>query len=140
MVGRTNAGGGGGKLNVVTGSFTANSGNVNSFSVSGISFEPKFLIIKNTNPYAARYGSVNLYTAYSFVNNIGVCAPYNGSGSHRGPIDNFTMAISKNGGTLKITINTNGLGYLDYYFANYYTDSDGDIHEGTGTYTYYLYG
>ena len=48
MIGRTNAGGGGGgEPKVVTGSFTANSGNVNSFSVSGISFEPKFLIIKN---------------------------------------------------------------------------------------------
>ena len=139
MVGRTNAGGGG-EPKVVTGSFTANSGNVNSFSVSGISFEPKFLIIKNTNPYAARYGSVNLYTAYSFVNNIGVCTPYNGSGYYRSPTDNFTMAISKNGGTLTITINPNGSGYLDYYFANYYTDSDGNNHEGTGTYTYYLYG
>lgn len=139
MVGRTNAGGGG-EPKVVTGSFTANSGNVNSFSVSGISFEPKFLIIKNTNPYAARYGSVNLYTAYSFVNNIGVCTPHNGSGYHRSPTDKFTMTTSKNGETLAITINPNISDYLDYYFANNYTDSDGNNHEGTGTYTYYLYG
>lgn len=139
MVGRTNAVGGG-EPKVVTGSFTANSGNVNSFSVSGISFEPKFLIIKNTNAYAARYGSVNLYTAYSFVNNIGVCTPYNGSGYYSSPTDKFTMTTSKNGETLAITINPNISDYRDYYFANNYTDSDGNNHEGTGTYTYYLYG
>ena len=139
MIGRTNAGGGS-KPKVITGSFTANSGNVNSFSVSGISFEPKFLIIKNTNSYAASYGSVNLYTAYSFVNNIGVCTPYNGSSYYRSPTDKFTMTASKNGEILVITITPNISDYRDYYFSNYYTDSDGAVHEGTGTYTYYLYG
>ena len=140
MIGRTNAGGGGGKINAVTGSFTANSGNINSFSVSGINFEPKFLIIKNTNPYANSYGSVNLYTAYSFVNNIGVCTPYNGSSYYNIPTDKFTMTTSKTGEILVITINPNVSGYRDYYFSNNYTDSDGGTHEGTGTYTYYLYG
>ena len=131
MVGRTNAGGGGGQK-YLTGSFTSTSGtSQKSFTVAGLDFEPKLLIIRRTSYVNVKNTPDLVCIAFKDFEhdicagvNTSIETAYNtGSSAH---ISNFTIALSKSGDVTTVTLNQllSGDSFEDAY----------------GTYSYYFYG
>ena len=131
MVGRTNAGGGGGQK-YLTGSFTSTSGtSQKSFTVAGLDFEPKLLIIRRTSYVNVRNTPDLVCIAFKDFEhdicagvNTSIETAYNtGSSAH---ISNFTIALSKSGDVTTVTLNQ--------------LLSGGSNEDGYGNYNYYFYG
>ena len=131
MVGRTNAGGGGGQK-YLTGSFTSTSGtSQKSFTVAGLDFEPKLLIIRRTSYVNVRNTPDLVCIAFKDFEhdicagvNTSIKTAYNtGSSAH---ISNFTIALSKSGDVTTVTLNQ--------------LLSGGSNEDGYGNYNYYFYG
>lgn len=125
MIGRTNAGGGGGAQKYMAGSFTSvKTTYQKTFTVAGLDFEPKLLIIRR-----ARYVNVSnnptiVDMAFKdFERNI--CAGVSTS-LYSVYHTSFTITLSKSGDITTVTLNENFSGdtYEDAY----------------GTYDYYFYG
>lgn len=137
MVGRTNAGGGGGQK-YLTGSFTSTSGtSQKSFTVAGLDFEPKLLIIQRTNYVNVSNSCEILFNAWKdFEHGIcdGVVTSQSSSGTYgSGKATHYlqtykTIDLSKSGNITTITLSSqlklSGSGSEDAY----------------GTYNYYFYG
>ena len=125
MIGRTNAGGGGAQK-YLTGSFTSTSGtSQKSFTVAGLDFEPKLLIIRRTSYVNVKNTPDIVCIAFKdFERDI--CAGVNTSSSTAYHPSNFTITLSKSGDTTTVTLNQqlSGDSYEDAY----------------GTYNYYFYG
>ena len=125
MVGRTNAGGGGGGK-YLAGTFTSTSGtSQKSFTVAGLDFEPKLLIIRRTSYVNVKNTPQIVCMAFKdFEHDI--CAGVNTSSSTAYHPSNFTITLSKSGDTTTVTLNQqlSGDSYEDAY----------------GTYNYYFYG
>ena len=125
MVGRTNAGGGGGQK-YLTGSFTSTSGtSQKSFTVAGLDFEPKLLIIRRTSYVNVKNTPQIVCMAFKdFEHDI--CAGVNTSSSTAYHPSNFTITLSKSGDTTTVTLNQllSGDSFEDAY----------------GNYNYYFYG
>lgn len=132
MIGRTNAGGGG-KLKVITGTFKTTGGNSNSFNVSGLSAVPKFVIVRKTGGYTSQYGHVFNGGAWGFINNV--CYTGFAIDEESTIISVCTMSAQVNENVLTLTLNAP----QNYWFAVYYTDSDGDRIQGYGTFQYYVF-
>ena len=131
MVGRTNAGGGGGQK-YLTGSFTSTSGtSQKSFTVAGLDFEPKLLIISRSSYVNVTNNPTIVCIAFKdFERNIcaGVNTSVNGvysTGSSEHP-SSFTIALSKSGDVTTVSLNQPLSG-----------DSSEDAY---GNYNYYFYG
>ena len=131
MVGRTNAGGGGGQK-YLTGSFTSTSGtSQKSFTVAGLDFEPKLLIIRRTSYVNVKNTPDLVCIAFKDFEhdicagvNTSIETAYNtGSSAH---ISNFTIALSKSGDVTTVTLNQ--------------LLSGGSNEDGYGNYNYYSYG
>ena len=131
MIGRTNAGGGGGQK-YLTGSFTSTSGtSQKSFTVAGLDFEPKLLIIRRTSYVNVRNTPDLVCIAFKDFEhdicagvNTSIETAYNtGSSAH---ISNFTIALSKSGDVTTVTLNQ--------------LLSGGSNEDGYGNYNYYFYG
>ena len=125
MVGRTNAGGGGGQK-YLTGSFTSTSGTSQKFfTVAGLDFEPKLLIIRRTSYVNVKNTPDIVCIAFKdFEHDI--CAGVNTSSSTAYHPSNFTITLSKSGDTTTVTLNQllSGDSFEDAY----------------GNYNYYFYG
>ena len=130
MVGRTNAGGGGGKY--LAGTFTSTSGsNQRTFTVAGLDFEPKLLIIRRTSYVNVKNTPDLVCIAFKDFEhdicagvNTSIETAYNtGSSAH---ISNFTIALSKSGDVTTVTLNQ--------------LLSGGSNEDGYGNYNYYFYG
>ena len=131
MVGRTNAGGGGGGK-YLAGTFTSTSGtSQKSFTVAGLDFEPKLLIIRRTSYVNVRNTPDLVCIAFKDFEhdicagvNTSIETAYNtGSSAH---ISNFTIALSKSGDVTTVTLNQ--------------LLSGGSNEDGYGNYNYYFYG
>ena len=126
MVGRTNAGGGGGAQKYLAGSFTSvKTTNQKTFTVAGLDFEPKLLIIRRTSYVNVKNTPDIVCMAFKdFEHDI--CAGVNTSSSTAYHPSNFTITLSKSGDTTTVTLNQqlSGDSYEDAY----------------GTYNYYFYG
>ena len=131
MVGRTNAGGGGGQK-YITGSFTSTSGtSQKSFTVAGLDFEPRLLIIRRTSYVNVKNTPDLVCIAFKDFEhdicagvNTSIETAYNtGSSAH---ISNFTIALSKSGNVTTVTLNQ--------------LLSGGSNEDGYGNYNYYFYG
>ena len=131
MVGRTNAGGGGGGK-CLAGTFTSTSGtSQKSFTVAGLDFEPKLLIIRRTSYVNVRNTPDLVCIAFKDFEhdicagvNTSIETAYNtGSSAH---ISNFTIALSKSGDVTTVTLNQ--------------LLSGGSNEDGYGNYNYYFYG
>ena len=125
MIGLTNAGCGGGHK-YLTGSFTSTSGtSQKSFTVAGLDFEPKLLIIRRTSYVNVKNTPQIVCMAFKdFEHDI--CAGVNTSSSTAYHPSNFTITLSKSGDTTTVTLNQQLSG-----------DSFEDAY---GTYSYYFYG
>ena len=137
MVGRTNAGGGGGQK-YLTGSFTSTSGtSQKSFTVAGLDFEPKLLIIQRTNYVNVRNSGEILFNAWKdFEHGIcdGVVTSQSSSGTYgSGTSTHYlqtykTIDLSKSGSITTVTLSSQ-------------LQLSGDSFEDAyGTYNYYFYG
>ena len=131
MVGRTNAGGGGGQK-YITGSFTSTSGtSQKSFTVAGLDFEPRLVIIRRTSYVNVKNTPDLVCIAFKDFEhdicagvNTSIETAYNtGSSAH---ISNFTIALSKSGNVTTVTLNQ--------------LLSGGSNEDGYGNYNYYFYG
>ena len=131
MVGRTNAGGGGGQK-YLTGSFTSTSGtSQKSFTVAGLDFEPKLLIISRSSYVNVTNNPTIVCIAFKdFERNI--CAGVNTSvnnvysaGSSAHP-SSFTITLSKSGDVTTVSLNQ--------------LLSGGSSEDAYGNYNYYFYG
>lgn len=128
MVGRTNAGGGGGQK-YLTGSFTSTSGtSQKSFTVAGLDFEPKLLIIRRTSYVNVKNTPDIVCIAFKdFERNICACVntaiedAWASSAYHP---SNATITLSKSGDVTTVTLNQplsgdsfeNAYGAYNYYF------------------------
>lgn len=125
MIGRTNAGGGGGAQKYMAGSFTSVPTTYQkTFTVAGLDFEPKLLIISRARYVNVRNNPTIVDMAFKdFERNI--CAGVSTSlySVYHTP---FTITLSKSGDITTVTLNENFSGdeYEDAY----------------GTYDYYFYG
>lgn len=126
IFGMTNVGGGGGQ-NFLHGTFTGNSSyEQKSFSVSGLTFEPKQIFVRRT----ATSGSAGLlFNGYTdFENNVGTITYGAGTNGREAVYDHPVFVKSVNGDTY--TFETTGVGYYGRFSVS-----------GTaGTYSYYIYG
>ena len=137
MVGRTNAGGGGGQK-YLTGSFTSTSGsNQRTFTVAGLDFEPKLLIIQRTNYVNVRNSCEILFNAWKdFEHSIcaGVVTYQSSSGTYGSvnAIDYLQtyklIDLSKSGNITTVTLSSQ----LEL--------SGSSSEDAYGTYSYYFYG
>lgn len=117
MIGRTNAGGGGG-LKHVTGSFTSSTtATQNYFDVVGITFEPKFIAIKrnNVNQTEDRNSNPDIYspiaTLFADVDRgFGFATAWMG-GTQNNAVVSTPVTITKNGSTLRITVQNTQTGF-----------------------------
>lgn len=125
MVGRTNAGSGGG-MKYLEGSFTSvKTTNQKSFTVAGLDFEPKLLIIRRASYVNVTNTPQIVCMAFKdFEHDI--CAGVNTSSSTAYHPSNFTITLSKSGDTTTVTLNQQLSG-----------DSFEDAY---GNYNYYFYG
>lgn len=125
MVGRTNAGGGGGAQKYMAGSFTSvQTTYQKTFTVAGLNFEPKLLIIRRARYVNVRNNPTIVDIAFKdFERNI--CAGVSTS-LYAAYHTSFTITLSKSGDITTVTLNENFSGdeYEDAY----------------GTYDYYFYG
>lgn len=137
MIGRTNAGGGGGQK-YLTGSFTSTSGsNQRTFTVAGLDFEPKLLIIQRTNYVNVRNSGEILFNIWKdFEHGIcdGVVTSQSSSGTYgSGKSTHYlqtykTIDLSKSGNITTVTLGSQ-------------LQLSGDSFEDAyGTYSYYFYG
>ena len=130
MVGRTNAGGGGGQK-YLTGSFTSTSGtSQKSFTVAGLDFEPKLLIIRRTSYVNVKNTPDIVCIAFKdFERDICACVntaiedAWSASAYHP---SSPTITLSKSGDVTTVTLNQplSGDSFEDAY----------------GNYNYYFYG
>lgn len=130
MIGRTNAGGGGGQK-YLTGSFTSTSGtSQKSFTVSGLDFEPKLLIIRRTSYVNVKNTPDIVCIAFKdFERDICACVntaiedALSASAYHP---SSPTITLSKSGDITTVTLNQllSGDSFEDAY----------------GNYNYYFYG
>ena len=131
MVGRTNAGGGGGGQKYLTGSFTSTSGtSQKSFTVAGLDFEPKLLIIRRTSYVNVKNTPDIVCIAFKdFERDICACVntaiegAWSASAYHP---SSPTITLSKSGDITTVTLNQllSGDSFEDAY----------------GNYNYYFYG
>ena len=133
MIGRTNAGAGG-KLKLVTGSFTSSKTETQkSFTVQGLTFEPKVIAIKRTSisegTTGGGTGAALIYCAFSDLENgTGFLMPDN-SGTFTGFKTSSYLSVSESDGTFTVNLKT-------YTFSHYTSTSKLSY----GKYTYYIYG
>ena len=133
MVGRTNAGGGGGQK-YLTGSFTSTSGtSQKSFTVAGLDFEPKLLIISRNSYVNVRNTPEIAHIIWcDFERNIksyvstSLESGYYSGGANFG--ESVSVALSKSGDTTTVTISG---------APKFSGDSFEDAY---GNYNYYFYG
>lgn len=137
MIGRTNAGGGGGQK-YLTGSFTSTSGtSQKSFTVAGLDFEPKLLIIQRTDYVNVSNNGKILFSAWKdFEHGIcdGVVTSQSSSGTHgSGAATHYlqtykTIDLSKSGNITTVTL------------SSQLKLSGSSSEDAYGTYSYYFYG
>lgn len=134
MVGRTNAGGGGG-LKYLTGTFTTSQTEVQkSFTVSGVTFDPKIIVVNRlSDTIIHNYGGDYLAFALSDYDNgwgYTLVANADNAGSHssaRNAGSKLTKSLSGN----ILTVTSTYTAFCD--------SSYGDVNTYS-TYQYYLYG
>lgn len=134
MVGRTNAGGGGG-VKYLTGTFTTSRTEIQkSFTVSGVTFDPKIIVVNRLSDTSIHnYGGDYLAFALSDYDNgwgYTLTANYDSAGSHnsaRNAGSKLTKSLSGN----ILTVTTTYTAFCDSSYGEVNTYS---------TYQYYLYG
>ena len=133
IFGMTNAGGAGG-MKYVTGSFTSSkTEKQKSFTVRGLTFEPKVIAIKRTSLTEGSIGGGTddslIYCAFSDLENgTGFLMP-DTSGVSGGFKTSSYLSVSESDGTFTVKLKT-------YTFSDYTSTS----RLSYGNFTYYIYG
>lgn len=133
MTGRTNACAGGG-LKPLTGSFTSSkTATQKSFTVQGLTFEPKVIAIKRTSlmegTTGGGVGADLIYCAFSDLENgTGFLMP-DDNNTFGGFKTSSYLSVSESDGTFTVNLKT-------YTFSEYTSTTQLSY----GKYTYYIYG